>query len=76
MQPPSGGGQPAKGKDMIRDYIQSTEKYKGFTLEIRRFCLNEKNTYHRECRIYKNGKRIGISKTKKEAKDLISNGYI
>lgn len=61
---------------MIREYIQSKEEYMGFTLEIRRFCLNEKMSYHRECRIYKNGKRIGISKTKKEAKDLIKNGYM
>lgn len=58
----------------MQEYIQSTEEYKGFTLEIRMFCLDEKNNWHRECRIYKDGKGIAISKTKKEAKDLISHG--
>ena len=58
----------------MREYIQSTEEYKGFTLEIRMYCLTDKNRWHRECRIYKDGKRIGISKTKKEVKDLIDHG--
>lgn len=61
----------------MREYIQSTETYKGFELKIRRFCLDDRRLiYHRECRIYKDGKSIGISKTKKEAKDLINHGCI
>ena len=56
------------------EYIQSEEQYKGFILKIRRFTLGNNLTYHRCCDIYYNGKRIGIGKTKKECKDLISHG--
>lgn len=62
---------------MIKEYVQSEELYKGYKLQIRRFCLNEETlTYHRECRIFLNDKSIGISKTKKEAKELIDGGYL
>lgn len=60
---------------MIKEYIQSEEQYKGFTLRIRRFCLNEKTlTYHRECIIFRDGVSVGIGKTKKECKELIDYG--
>ena len=59
------------------EYIQSEEFYKGYVLKIRLYRLDDQSmVYHRNCDIYKDGKRIGISKTKKEAKDLISNGYM
>lgn len=62
---------------MIKEYVQSEETYKGFKLVIRRYCLNDKTlTYHRDCEIYKDGYRVGIIKTKKEAKELIDGGYI
>lgn len=61
---------------MIDEFYQSEEKYKGFVLKIRRFRLNDKLIYHRSCEIFKDGSRVGISKTKKEAKELISDGYI
>jgi hypothetical protein len=58
----------------MREYI---ETYRGYELKIRRFCLNEERmVYHRECRIYRSGEMVGISKTKKEAKDLIKSGYM
>lgn len=63
-------------KNMI-EYIQSEESYKGFNLKIRRFCLNSNTLmYHRECLIFKGDNSIAISKTKKEAKELIDGGYI
>lgn len=59
---------------MINEYIQSVENYKGFVLKIRLFRFDScKSGWHRECEIYRNQKRIAISKTKKEAKDLIDN---
>lgn len=58
----------------MREYIQSTEEYKGFTLEIRMYCLTNNNRWNRQCKIYRNGKCIGVSKTKKELKDLINHG--
>lgn len=59
----------------MKEYIQSEEKYKGFTLKIHRFCISDKTlTYHRECMIYLNDKCLGIGKTKKECKDLIDYG--
>lgn len=61
---------------MIDEFYQSEEKYKGFVLKMRRFRLNDKLIYHRSCDIFKDGSRVGISKTKKEAKELISDGYI
>ena len=59
---------------MKREYVQSTEEYKGFTLEIRMYCLCDKNSWHKKCRIYKDGKYIAPVKTKKEAKGLIDAG--
>ena len=61
---------------MIDEFYQSEEKYKGFVLKMRRFRLNDKMIYHRSCDIFKNDSRVGISKTKKEAKKLISEGYM
>ncbi len=61
---------------IINSYYQSEEKFKGFVLKVYRFRLTEKLIYHRRCDIFKDGVRVGISKTKKEAKDLISGGYI
>lgn len=62
---------------MIKEYIQSEEQYKGFTLKIRRYCLNDKTlTYHRECRIFRGDEYIALCKTKKEAKEFIDGGYI
>ena len=59
---------------MMHEYIQSTEEYKGFTLEIRMCRLSDDGSYHRSCVLYKDGKSIAISKTKKELKDLIDHG--
>ena len=59
---------------MKQEYIQSTEDYKGFTLEIKMFCLDEKNNWHRKCVVYKGGNSVATCKSKKEAKDLINNG--
>ena len=61
---------------MIDEYCQSEESYKGFVLKIKRFRLSDRMVYHRSCEIFKDGIRVGVSKTKKEAKDLISGGYI
>lgn len=62
---------------MIREYIQSEEMYKGFKLVMRRYCLDDnRGVYHRQCKVYKGDECIGISKTKKEAKDLIDGGYL
>lgn len=61
----------------MREYEQSRENYMGYTLVIRMFCLDDRRgVFHRECRIEKDGILVGISKTKKEAKDLISGGYM
>lgn len=59
---------------MKQEYIQSTEEYKGFTLEIKMFCLDEKNSWHRKCVVYKDGNSVATCKSKKEAKDMIDNG--
>lgn len=58
---------------MYSKWIQSTEEYKGFILEI---VMTQYNTGcpHRTCRISKNGEILGIAKTKKELKDLIDHG--
>ena len=59
---------------MKQEYIQSTEDYKGFTLKIKMFCLDEKNNWHRKCVVYNDGNIVATCKSKKEAKDLINNG--
>ena len=60
---------------MTDEYYQSEESYKGFILKIRRFRYSDTRlVYHRACDIFKDNERIGISKTKREAKDLISHG--
>lgn len=58
---------------MYSTWVQSTEEYKGFTLEIimTRFATG---CPHRQCRISRNGESLGIAKTKKELKDLIDHG--
>jgi len=61
---------------MIREYIQSTEEYKGFVLEIHMTALHDMGHYHRTCEVFRDGKRIGIGKTKKECKELIDGGYL
>ena len=60
----------------VNEYIQSTEEYKGFVLEIRcyRFSSSKSLAYHRDCRLYKDGVAIARAKTKKELKDLIDHG--
>lgn len=58
---------------MYSTWVQSTEEYKGFTLEIIMTWFAT-GCPHRSCRISRNGKALGISKTKKELKDLIDNG--
>lgn len=59
---------------MIHKYVQSVEEYKGFTLSIIMTCLHDYGHFHRSCDVSKNGNRIAVCKTKKEAKDLIDNG--
>jgi hypothetical protein len=61
---------------MKQEYIQSTEDYKGFTLELRMYCLTDKNRWHRKCYIYKDGEHIAISKNKKEGKEYVDYYYI
>lgn len=61
---------------MVDEYYSSEETYKGFTLKVKRFRLSDRMIYHRCCDIFKDGVRVGVSKTKKEAKDLIAGGYI
>lgn len=58
---------------MIRvEYKQSTEYYKGFTLEVWRYMyIEDKGWYHRECRLFKEGQYITTYKTKKEVKEMI-----
>jgi len=54
-------------------YIQSTEEYRGYTLEIEMTQdYNHLSLFHRRCNVYKDGKPIAICKSKKEAKDLIN----
>ena len=56
------------------DYThQSTEHYKGFDLVIETYSLDHIRT-HRKCTIFYNGKSLGVSRTKKELKDLIDHG--
>ena len=57
---------------MKQEYIQSTEDYKGFVLEIRMYCLSNDNKWHRRCHIYKDNECIAISKSKKEAKEYVN----
>lgn len=56
-------------------YTSSVQKYKGFTLEVIMETSNRNpSRCHRHCRIIgADGSCIGISKTKKEAKDLIDH---
>ena len=61
---------------MMHKYIQSTEQYKGFTLEVEMCRLHDYDSYHRRCHVLKDGKCISVCKTKKEAKDLIDHGYM
>ncbi len=57
---------------MYTEWIQSTEEYKGFTLEIIMEWFSD-GCPHRSCRISKNGVALGRAKTKKELKDLIDH---
>ena len=57
---------------MYSTWIQSTEEYKGFTLEII-MTRYAKGCPHRSCRISRNGEVLGLGKTKKEMKDLIDH---
>lgn len=60
---------------MISTWIQSTEEYKGFTLEIVMTRNSTDKFPHRHCLILdKDGMALGMAKTKKELKDLIDNG--
>ena len=56
---------------MMYEYTQSTEAYKGYTLEMTAYRLHESDSFHRRCRVYENGKGVAVCKTKKEAKLLI-----
>ena len=53
------------------EYTQSTEAYKGYTLEMTIYRLHDYDSFHRRCHVYKDGKGIAVCKTKKEAKHLI-----
>lgn len=59
------------------DVVQSIEEYKGFTLIIVRYSYNLDSSnslrMHRHCVMYKEGKSIAVSKTKKELKNLIDH---
>ena len=59
---------------MMHEYIQSTEQYKGFTLEVEMCRLHDYGSYHRRCRVYKDGKGIATGKSKKAMKELIDSG--
>lgn len=58
---------------MFYEYPQSTEAYKGYVLEMLVYRLHDRDSFHRRCRVYKDGKPIAVSKTKKEAKHLIDH---
>lgn len=59
---------------MVDRYVQSSEIYKGFKLDIVRTCLDDNSRrYNSRCYIYRGKKCIGIDKTKKSAKELIDN---
>ena len=55
------------------EFTTSTEQYKGFTLEVHKYRLHDRDSFHRLCRVFKYGKPLAICKTKKEAKDLIDH---
>lgn len=57
----------------MTSYIQSTEEYKGFILEIELTPTENPSRQHRRCHVYHDGSGIAICKTKKEAKDLIDH---
>lgn len=59
---------------LYSEWVQSTEDYKGFTLQVIMSRSDYDKCPHRCCRISKNGKGLGIAKTKKELKDLIDHG--
>ena len=57
------------------EYTQSVQDYKGFILEVvMTRSYNNPSRFHRTCKIIGvDGSCIAISKTKKEAKDLIDH---
>lgn len=58
----------------MNEYINSKEKYKGFELRGMMLRYHESNPWHRRCYVFKNGERVAICKTKKDAKSLIDEG--
>lgn len=58
---------------MIHEYVEFTENYKGYVLETIKYRLHDRDSYHKRVNVYKDGKSIAVSKTKKEAKDLIDH---
>ena len=60
----------------MNEIVLSVENYKGFELVMIGSHYGKNLTMHRRCRILKDGKPLGLAKTKKELKDLIdSNIY-
>ena len=59
---------------MMHKYIQSTEQYKGYTLEVEIYRLHDDDGYHRSCHVTKDGKSIATGKSKKAMKELIDCG--
>ena len=58
----------------MKEIVLSTEIYKGFELVMIGSHYGKNLTMHRRCRILKDGKALGLAKTKKELKDLIDCG--
>lgn len=59
---------------MFIQKILSTEMYKGFELVMLGSMYGDNLTIHSSCKILKDGKPLGLAKTKKELKDLIDHG--
>ena len=58
---------------MMYEFISSTEQYKGYILEVHKYRVHDLDSFHRMCRVFKDGTPLAICKTKKEAKDLIDH---
>lgn len=58
----------------MNEIVLSVEMYKGFELVMIGSHYGDNRTMHRRCRILKDGKALGLAKTKKELKDLIDCG--
>lgn len=65
---------------MLNRYIHSEEEYRGYILKVVTVEFTVSGLmgtrYTRKCEAWKDGKHIATSKTKKEMKKQIAEGYI